>query len=285
MALIKRLVLTARSSQIKPGKAVIWLMVAIATAMAISQFHIQALFMPLQALVFQAEDSYQHWMGQQSIHHPFLLIPIAFFGGLIASVSPCVLAMLPVNLTYIGTRDIRSRREAALNASAFVLGVITTLSGLGLFSALAGAVLVQFQGYISVIVGTVMVLMGLSLLGILSFSLPRSHLNLPIAGPYGFGLTFALVSSPCTSPVLLAILAAAGATGSQLMSILTMISYAVGHTAIIFCASVFTGLVKQARSLLPYSTTILRAGGAVLLVLGTLYLINGIRWCRLVFFP
>jgi cytochrome c-type biogenesis protein len=59
--------------------------------------------------------------------------------------------MLPVNLSYIGTREIRSRQEALINAGLFVLGVMTTLILLGLFSSLAGAVTVQYQGYVRVI--------------------------------------------------------------------------------------------------------------------------------------
>jgi cytochrome c-type biogenesis protein len=142
--------------------------------------------------------------------------------------------------------------------------------------------------------------MGLSLAGVISLSLPRQRfvsaanqtsskrpktpvwlvgkIRALVAGPYGVGLTFALVSSPCTSPVMFAVLAAAAATGSQWMGVLTMVSYAVGYTAIIFLASLFTGLAKQTRSLLAHSESIVRFASLILLLIGGFYLVDGSRW-------
>ena len=91
------------------------------------------------------------------------------------------------------------------------------------------------------------------------------------------GLTFALVSSPCASPVLFAVIAAA-ATGSTLVSTLTMVSYGIGYTAVIFLASLFTGLVKQSRTLLSRSEWVIRLGSAALILAGSFYLVNGINW-------
>jgi cytochrome c-type biogenesis protein len=189
-----------------------------------------------------------------------------------------------VNLTYIGTREFTSRRDAFIKAGSFVLGVVTVLSLLGLFSSFAGAVMIRYSGYVNIVVGTVILVMGLTLLGIIRLPLPETGLGLPITGPYTAGLTFALVGSPCTSPVLFAVLGAAAATGSQIQSTLTMVSYALGTSAIIFLASVFTGLAKQTRALLKYSEWIMGIGGGLLILMGGYYLINGVRWLLLVVF-
>ncbi|NEQ23869.1 MAG: cytochrome c biogenesis protein CcdA, partial [Microcoleus sp. SIO2G3] len=232
---------------------------------------------------FKLEDSYQQWLGKQSTNNPGFLLLLAFIGGLIASLSPCKLALLTVNLTYIGTREFKSYRDAFLKAGAFVLGVVTILSLLGLFSSFAGAVMVGYRGYVNIFVGTVILLMGLTFLEIIRLPIPQTGLGLPITGPYSAGLTFALVGSPCTSPVLFAVLTAAAATGSQLQSTLTMISYALGTSALIFLASLFTGLAKQTHVLLKHSDWIMRLGGGLLILMGGYYLVNGIRWMILVF--
>jgi cytochrome c-type biogenesis protein len=233
---------------------------------------------PLQNWVFALEDSYRQRVNPQQLKSPLLLLPIAFGGGLIASLSPCVLSLLPVNLSYIGTREMTSRWDALLKAGSFVLGAITTLSLFGLFSSFAASVMVSYRGYIQVAVGAFIVLMGLTLLGIVRLPLPQTHWTLPVAGAYGVGLTFALVSSPCSSPVLFAILAAAATTGSLFHSTLTMVSYALGYTAVIFVASLFTGLVKQTRLLLKHSAGIMWFGSASLVLLGGYYLVAGMRW-------
>jgi cytochrome c-type biogenesis protein len=233
---------------------------------------------PIEQGISVVENQYQQWFSQQDTANPLVLLPLAFVGGVLASVSPCILALLPVNLSYIGTLKINSRWEAFTKAGMFVLGAITILSLFGLVSSFAGAVMVEYRGYINVIVGLLMALMGLWLMGVIQLPLPQINVNLPQAGPYGVGLTFALVSSPCASPVLFAVLAAAAATGSQILGTLTMVSYALGYTILIFLASLFTGLAKQSKQLLNHSEGIIRFGSVALIITGTYYLFTGTQW-------
>jgi cytochrome c-type biogenesis protein len=105
--------------------------------------------------------------------------------------SPWILAMLPVNLSYIGTLNVKSRQEAFWNATGFVLGVVTMLSVFGLFSAVAGAIMVEWRGYINLAVGMLVIFMGLSISGLFQLPLPQFQIALPpVAGTYGVGLTF-----------------------------------------------------------------------------------------------
>ena len=233
---------------------------------------------PVEKLISIVENRYQQWFDQQDTANPLVLLPLAFLGGVLASVSPCILALLPVNLSYIGTLKINSRWDAFTKAGMFVLGAVTILSLFGLVSSFAGAVMVEYRGYINIVVGLIMALMGLWLIGVIKVSLPTMNVNLPQAGPYGVGLTFALVSSPCASPVLFAVLAAAAATGSQVLGTLTMVSYALGYTILIFLASLFTGLAKQSKQLLQHSEGIIRFGSVALMMTGAYYLITGTRW-------
>jgi cytochrome c-type biogenesis protein len=233
---------------------------------------------PIEWAISIVENQYQQWFDRQDTTNPLVLLPLAFVGGLLASVSPCILALLPVNLSYIGTLKIKSRWDAFIKAGLFVLGAVTILSLFGLVSSFAGAVMVDYRGYINVVVGLIMALMGLWLMGAIKLSLPQTNVNLPQAGPYGVGLTFALVSSPCASPVLFAVLAAAAATGSQILGTLTMVSYALGYTMLIFLASLFTGLAKQSSQLLKHSETIIRFGSVALIITGAYYLFTGTQW-------
>jgi cytochrome c-type biogenesis protein len=233
---------------------------------------------PVERLISLVENHYQQWFDQQDTTNPLVLLPLAFVGGAIASVSPCILALLPVNLSYIGTLKIKSRWDAFNKAGLFVLGAVTILSLFGLVSSFAGAVMVEYRGYINIIVGLIMVVMGLWLIGVVKLPLPEMSMKLPKAGPFGVGLTFALVSSPCASPVLFAVLAAAAATGSQALGTLTMVSYALGYTLLIFLSSLFTGLAKQSKGLLKHSEGIIRFGSLALILTGGYYLFSGTQW-------
>lgn len=258
-----------------------WILVGLGffTAIAIGLTKNAEIFQPIDRIVAQAENSYQKWGASQPLTNLWLLIPFAFGGGLLASISPCILAMLPVNLSYIGTLNVKSRREAFWNATGFVLGVVTILSLFGLFSSVAGAVMVDFRGYINLAVGSLIMVMGLSIGGLFHLPLPQFQISLPpFAGTYGVGLTFALISSPCASPVLFAVLAAAAATGSPLSSVLTMMAYALGYTAVIFATSLFAGLIKFTRQILINSDAVMRWGGLALIFMGGYYVVSGVLW-------
>lgn len=233
---------------------------------------------PIDQVVSVVGNSYQKWVEAVNFQQPLLLVPVAFAGGLLASISPCILAMLPINLSYIGTRNITSRWDALGKASGFVLGVVTVLSALGLSSGLASAIVVDYKGPIYIAVGLLIILMGASFAGLFHLPLPTKPINIPIAGPFGVGVTFALISSPCASPVLVAVLAAAAASGSTFWSVVAMVSYALGYTAIIFFSSLFAGLLKVRGSLLAASDSIVKWGGWLLVVMGGYYLVAGIQW-------
>jgi cytochrome c-type biogenesis protein len=260
----------------------IWTGLVIFTTIAIiltKNVDLSNLFQLLERLISHTENHYQKWGDSQSLTNPWLLIPFAAGGGLLASISPCILAMLPVNLSYIGTLNVKSRREAFWNATGFVLGVVTILSVFGLFSSVAGAVMVEWRGYINLVVGMLIILMGLSIGGLFHLPLPQAQISLPpFAGTYGVGVTFALISSPCASPVLFAVLAAAAATGSPVWSVLTMVAYALGYTAVIFATSLFAGLIKLTRQILLNSEVVMRSGGLALILMGGYYVVSGVLW-------
>lgn len=249
-----------------------------AIGLTVVAYHASTLYNGMAYLVSQIETPYQQWLEQQNTTNPFVLVPLAFVGGFIASISPCILSLLPVNLSYIGTLKIESRRAAFVKAGLFVLGVVTVFSIFGLFASFAAAVFVDYRGFVNLVVGTIVSIMGLSFSGAIRLPFPQINASVSSVGPYVVGLSFALVSSPCASPVLFAVIAAAAATGSQLTSVMALTSYGLGYTAVIFFASLFTGLVKQSRALLSHSDWVIRFGSVALILTGGYYIISGILW-------
>jgi cytochrome c-type biogenesis protein len=197
------------------------------------------------------------------------LYPVAFLGGLIASISPCILGMLPLNLSYIGASKLASRKAAFRVAASFVLGVIVVNVALGLVSSLFFALFVQYRAPVNIGVGALTVLMGLWLAGILRLPTPQIIPRVPPgAGSFIVGMIFALVASPCASPILIFILGEASLAASPVRAVVAMTLYAIGYTLVLFLASLFAGVAAASRRVLAHSEFVSRIAAAMLVVIG-----------------
>ncbi|MDA0772520.1 MAG: cytochrome c biogenesis protein CcdA [Cyanobacteria bacterium] len=206
----------------------------------------------------------------------YFLLTLGFFGGLISSLLPCVLSLLPINLAYIGTLKIDCRKQAFINAAQFVLGVALVMSILGISASFAFAVFTEYKALINLTIGLLITLMAFSVAGIFKFALPQFITKVPEASPFVVGLTFALVSSPCSSPVLVSVVSVAAGLGSTIKSLILMFGYSIGYTAIIFFASLFTGLVKQLDWFKSNSDGFTKFSAIILGVFGLFYIYIGI---------
>ncbi len=215
--------------------------------------------------------------GTHGLPIPFLIL-LSFGGGLAASLTPCVLAMLPMNLSYIGTANITSKFDALKKSLFFVLGAALIFSLLGLFASFASFIMIEYRGYVHVIIGIFVLLMALSEFEIVKLPLPQFVTHIPHGGPFIVGMAFALASSPCASPILFAILAMASTTGSILGGTLIMIAYSIGYTGVIFITSLFAGIAKQLGYFKKHSKVISVVSATVLGIIGVFYLYSGIKW-------
>lgn len=160
-----------------------------------------------------------------------------------------------------------------------MLGVATVLTVMGLVSSLAGFLLVEFRGYLLVAAGIVSVLLAAAYLEMLPMPALPGLTQVPAgAGPYLFGMTFALVSSPCASPVLFAVLGVAATSGSAWLGGAIMATYSVAFTAVLFLAGLSVGLARRAGKLAAHGRLVELAGGVLLGAAGAYLLATGIRW-------
>lgn len=234
---------------------------------------------PLSGLLYDAEFGVAELIPDELIAGAnWALLPaLGFAAGLLASLSPCVLPLVPLNVAYIGAADATGGRALALSAR-FVLGAALALSVLGLFGDLAGVLLIEQRGPVLLGVGLLLLYLGLATVEIapVPFS-GRSIGGSRKLGAFGAGAVFSLVTTPCASPLIGAVLAAAGAQGVPGLGAASMATFALGYTAIVFVAGVFGGgLVQRLRG---RSFTAPRAAaGALMLVVGTSVSITGIAW-------
>lgn len=239
------------------------------------------MFEALQTALYQVEHFADSLVSNQLAHLTPFSIGIIFAAGLLTSLTPCMLSMLPITIGYIGGYEAKSRWHAAIQSTWFALGLATTLAGLGIAAAVIGKVYGQVGIGLPIVVSVIAILMGLNLLEALPLKLPAwggmewISKDFPEGvRSYLIGLTFGLVASPCSTPVLATLLAWISTTQDPLVGSMLLLAYAAGYVAPLILAGAFTASIKQLLELRRWSGWITPASGILLVGFGVFTLLS-----------
>lgn len=202
----------------------------------------------------------------------FLLI--SFFGGVLASLSPCSLSVLPIIIAYVGGYSKQSGIRTFLQMFFFVLGLSLVLTLVGIFCAIGGRAFVSLGGsYFILIMASVILVFGLNLLGVLDFTMPTLVKRMPKGDthslflyPLLLGAVFALSSTPCSTPILVGIMSFASLSTNLIYAALMLFMFSLGQGVIIILAGVFTSFVKNARIFSNVSEIFMKLMGLLLTI-------------------
>jgi cytochrome c-type biogenesis protein len=182
---------------------------------------------------------------------------IAFVGGVLASLTPCVYPMIPITAGVIGHANVGGSRWRGFTLSlTYVVGMALTYAALGIFAAATG----RFFGTINtspwtfLIVGNVILLFGLGMLDVIqlpTFAGQLTNRRLGLTGIFLAGISSALVAGPCTTPVLGSLLAYTATSQSLLAGGLLLFAFSLGMGALLLGVGTFSGYL----ALIPRSGT------------------------------
>ncbi|MCU0523677.1 MAG: cytochrome c biogenesis protein CcdA [Elainella sp. Prado103] len=234
----------------------------------------------LQTGLYDLEHFADTLVSAQLTHLTPLSVGVIFAAGLLTSLTPCMLSMLPITIGYIGGYEAKTRWQAAIQSTWFALGLATTLAGLGIVAAVVGRVYGQVGIGLPIVVSVIAILMGLNLLEALPLQLPNwggmewISKDLPESvRSYLIGLTFGLVASPCSTPVLATLLAWISTTQDPIVGSVLLLSYTAGYVAPLVMAGTFTASIKKILELRRWSGWITPASGALLVGFGVFSLL------------
>ena len=207
----------------------------------------------------------------------WLAFPACFLGGIVTSASPCVLAMIPLVIGYVGGYSEGSQKKAIQYSLMFTLGLTITFTVLGIIAGALGRLFGDVGGFWYYILPPVAILLGLYLLfsDKLSFNIGLSQRFMPkrkaLLGAFLMGLFFGIVASPCATPVLAVILTLAATQNEIAYSGGLLLAYALGHWVLVLGAGISVGFAQKAlesRGISNFSTYSKKVGGVILIGVG-----------------
>jgi cytochrome c-type biogenesis protein len=203
---------------------------------------------------------------------------LAFLGGVLTSIGPCNIAMIPLIVGYVGGRNLTRRRSFAISA-VFVLGLSTTYMVLGVLAAGVGALFGWMGRVWYYVLAVICIVIGLQLTGLVE--LPISALGAEqrdrvrsrgLLGALLLGLISGLVASQCATPVLVAILSYAMARAALTYGALLLFVYALGRGVPILLAGTFAGLARNLSAMGRWTNQLTRVSGIVVMLVGLYFL-------------
>ena len=211
---------------------------------------------------------------------PWMAFPACFLGGLVSSASPCVLAMIPLVIGFVGGYAEGSQRKAIQYSLVFTLGLTITFTVLGIIAGAFGRLFGDVGGFWKYVLPPVAILLGLNLVGVFKLNIGISEHFLPkrraLLGAFLMGLFFGIVASPCATPVLGVILTVGAVQDNIAYSGALLLAYALGHWVLILGAGISVGFaqrVLESKGISRFSDYSRKAAGVVLMGGGTYLLV------------
>ena len=201
---------------------------------------------------------------------------ISFLEGIITFISPCLLPMLPIYISYFAGGGERSTKKTLLGAVGFVLGFTIIFVAMGALAGTLGSFLKRYQTAVNVVSGLVVILFGLNFMGILKLNLFRGGAQMNVT-PNGFfssvlfGMIFSVGWTPCVGAFLGSALMLASQQGHVLEGMLMLLVYSLGLGIPFLVSALLIDKLKSAFNWIKsHYNTVNKVCGALLVFVGVL---------------
>lgn len=209
---------------------------------------------------------------------------ITFLEGIITFLSPCLLPMLPLYLTYIAGRPSERTKYGTLYAAlGFIAGFAITFISLGVFAGTLGRFIIRYGQIINIVSGSIIILFGLSYLGVFRIKLFTGVLNLKSnQQSHGFfpsvllGIIFSVGWTPCVGTFLGSALVMAAQSGSALKGFFMLSAYTLGLGIPFLFSALLINQLKSAFDFIKKHYKVINMIAGILLIVIGLFMITGI---------
>lgn len=199
---------------------------------------------------------------------------ISFLEGIITFLSPCLLPMLPIYISYFAGGGERTTKKTLINALGFVLGFTVLFTAMGALAGTLGSFLTKYQTWVNLISGAIVILFGLNYMGVFHLSLfkgVRRSMETADMGFFSavlFGIIFSVGWTPCVGAFLGSALMLASQQGHVLEGMGMLLCYSLGLGIPFLFSAVLIDKLKSAFNWIKAHYAIINriCGGALVLV-------------------
>jgi Cytochrome c biogenesis protein len=208
---------------------------------------------------------------------------LTFLEGIITFISPCLLPMLPIYVSYFAAgQDEAKKSGALLNAAGFVLGFSIVFISLGAFAGTLGRLLVEHSSVVNLVGGIIVMLFGFSYLGWIRLPFFNTGASAKLKKPVGFlstllfGIIFSVSWTPCIGPLLGSALMLAAGSAQSLAGILLLVAFSAGLGIPFIMSAVLIDKLKSAFDAIKRHYKIINLVCGILLVAIGILLATGL---------
>jgi len=202
---------------------------------------------------------------------------IAFLEGIITFISPCLLPMLPIYVSYFAGGGERSTKRTLITAIGFVAGFTVVFMAMGALAGTLGSFLKTHQTAVNFISGAVVIIFGLNYLEVLNINLFKGKnssfdtSNLNFFSAFLFGVIFSIGWTPCVGIFLGSALMLASQQGHMIEGTMMLLTYSLGLGIPFVLSAVLIDSLKSAFAFIKRNyKTINRISGTLLILIGIL---------------
>ena len=202
---------------------------------------------------------------------------ISFLEGIITFISPCLLPMLPIYISYFAGGGERSTKKTLTGAIGFVVGFTVVFTLMGALAGTVGSFLREHQTAVNIVSGLVVIFFGLNFLGVFKLNLGKGSnrsvdtSNMGFFSALLFGVIFSLGWTPCVSTFLGSALMLASQQGSVLAGTLMLLAYSLGLGIPFIFSAVLIDYLKSAFNWIKRHYDIINTiSGGLLILIGIL---------------
>ncbi|HWQ88804.1 MAG TPA: cytochrome c biogenesis protein CcdA [Desulfitobacteriaceae bacterium] len=218
---------------------------------------------------------------------------ITFLEGIITFISPCLLPMLPIYISYfVGQNSTSTKKESLTNALGFVLGYTLVFVLLGAFAGTLGGFLKEYSIVVNIISGLIVILFGLNFIGLLrvpfindtrQLSLKTS--NAGFLSSLLFGVVFSVSWTPCVGAFLGSALMLAASRAERMQGILMLLSFSLGLGIPFVASAVLLERLQSVFGFIKKNYRVINLVSGLLLVLVGIMLATGLMGYFLALLP